>query len=146
MPSLSSPIDPQHDAMAWVKVMQSPEYVDALKKAGERYATPISILGILDTGASVSALDAQIIARMSLLDRGYAEIHTPSTGLGIEYRGVYDASLVLGENEPSPLTSTVEVIRCEFASRGFYALIGRDILCRCILTYDGPANTYHLSW
>ncbi len=83
---------------------------------------------------------------MSLLHRGHAEIHTPSTGLGVEHRDVYDASLVLGENESSPLTSTVEVIQCEFASRGFYALIGRDILCRCVLTYDGPANMFHLSW
>ena len=70
-----------------------------------------------------------------------------STGLaGSEPRDVFDASLVLGEGESDPLESTVEVIQCDFASRGFYALIGRDILCRCVLTYDGPANMFHLSW
>ena len=79
---------------------------------------------------------------MSLLHRGTAEVHTPSTGLGVEHRDVFDASLVLGEGESNPLESTVEVIQCDFASRGFYALIGRDILCRCVLTYDGPANMF----
>ncbi len=34
MPSFSSPIDPQHGATVWIKVMQSPEYVDALNKIG----------------------------------------------------------------------------------------------------------------
>jgi hypothetical protein len=146
MPSLSGRIDPQHGPTVFVKVMQSPEYVDALKKAGRSYATPTSVMGILDTGASGSALDAQIITRMSLLHRGYTGIHTPSTGPGVEYRAVYDASLVLGEDESSPLTCTVEVVECEFASHGFFVLIGRDILSRCILTYDGPADRFTLTW
>ena len=67
MPTLSRPLDPRHGATVWIKVMQSPEYVDALKKAGLRYATPISVIGILDTGANVSALDSQVIRGMSLL-------------------------------------------------------------------------------
>jgi hypothetical protein len=146
MPTLSRPLDPRHGATVWTKVMQSPEYVDALKKAGLKYATPFSVIGILDTGANVSALDSQVIRGMSLLHRGTAEVHTPSTGLGVEHRDVFDASLVLGEGESDPLESTVEVIQCDFAGRGFYALIGRDILCRCVLTYDGPANMFHLSW
>ena len=86
MPTLSRPLDPRHGATVWIKVMQSPEYVDALKKAGLKYATPISVIGILDTGANVSALDSQVIRGMSLLHRGTAEVHTPSTGLGVEHR------------------------------------------------------------
>ena len=146
MPALTGRIDPQHGATVFVKVMQSPEYVEALKRAGQPYATPVSVLGLLDTGASGTALDAQIIAQMRLLQRGTVAIHTPSTGPDLIYRDQYDATLVLGEMESPPLAATLPVIESEFASRGFFALIGRDILCRCILTYDGPAGTFRLSW
>lgn len=146
MPALTGRIDPQHGATVFVKIMQSPNYVKALKKANRRYLTPISILAILDTGASGRALDGQVIAAMRLLYRGNVAVHTPSTGPNLIFRDQYDATLVIGEAEHPPLTATVPVIESEFASRGFYALIGRDILSRCVLTYDGPAGTFTLSW
>lgn len=146
MPIISGRVTEQHGAAVFVKVMQSPQLVAAIKKLGLRYTTPTSVLAILDTGASCSALDGIVVAAMALQYHGPAEIHTPSTGSGVEHRDTFDASLVLGETESTPLTTTVPVISCEFASRGFYALIGRDILRRCVLTYDGPGNTFQLEW
>jgi len=146
MPALSGRIDPQHGATVFVTISQTPEYVDALKRAGRMPSMPVSVLGILDTGASGSALDSQIIARMSLLYRDNVAIHTPSSGPNLIFRDQFDATLALGDSGSPPLAVTVQVIECEFASRGFFALIGRDILDRCILTYDGPAQTFTLSW
>lgn len=146
MPAIVRPLDPRHGAMLPIRVMQSDQYVEALKKAGLPFASPTTILAILDTGASGSAIDKDIVNQLSLQYRGYAEIHTPSTGPNVDYRGVYDATVVIGEGLSPPLVATLPLIECEFASRGFYALIGRDILNRCVLTFDGPAGSFHLSW
>lgn len=146
MAVISRPIEARHGATVFMTIMQSEQYVEALKKAGLAYATPIAVLAILDTGASVSALDSQVIAALSLQYRGQAEIHTPSTGAGVVHRDQYDATLVIGENESPPLIATIPVIECEFASRGFHALIGRDILRHCRFTYDGPTNRFGLEW
>jgi hypothetical protein len=146
MAKVSGRMAGQQGATVFVKVMQSPEYVEALKKAGLAWAEPKSVTGLLDTGAGLSALDPIVIASMQLRPRGAIEIHTPSTGTDVVFRDTYDATLVIGEETPSPLTTTVPVISCEFASRGFHALIGRDILNRCVLTYDGPAGVFRLEW
>jgi hypothetical protein len=81
---------------------------------------------------------------MGLDPRGIVRIHTPSTGTNYEERNQYDASLVIGEGYPTPLTLTLPVLGCDFASEGFLALIGRDVLDRCFLMYDGPEKTYTL--
>ena len=146
MPALSGPLDLPHGATVVVKVMQSPEFVAALKKAKMAFATPVSVIGLLDTGASCSALDPIVVAGMQLQHRGVTEIHTPSTGMGVEHRNVYDATLALGEATDKPLTVTTSGIACHFADRGFLALIGRDLLQHCVLTYDGPTGRYRLEW
>jgi len=146
VPILADRIEVQHGATVSVTVMQSPDYVAALKRAGRPFASPMAVLGILDTGASCSALDSRIVRLMSLQHRGVAEIHTPSTGAGVVHKGVYDATLALGETTGRPISATVPVIECEFASRGFLALIGRDLLNLCILTYDGPTGRFQLEW
>ena len=141
--SSPAPLDPRHGAVVWVKVMQSPEYIAALKKAGLTYATPVAVLGILDTGASMSAVDNRVAIGMSLQNRGSVEIHTPSTGEGqVVHRDSFDATLVIGESQPVPLSLTTPVIACDFASRGFMALIGRDVLNLCVLTFNGPAGRF----
>lgn len=129
-----------------VKVMPSPQRVAALKKAGQAFAQPITVIGLVDTGASCSALDRTIITRLELEFRGATPIHTPSTGPAHEMRDQYDVSFVLGEAQPGPLEMTLPVIESDFASEGFFALIGRDGLRRCVLTYDGPADKFTLSF
>ena len=40
----------------------------------------------------------------------------------------------------------VELIERPLGSPDFRALIGRDILSRCVFTFDGPANTFSLGY
>jgi hypothetical protein len=138
-------LDP-YGPMVEAKVMQSPQRVAALKKAGRSFSPPLIVQGLLDTGASCSALDRRIIASLELEIRGTTAIHTPSTGAGFETRNQYDVTLVLGESQSGPLELTLPVIESDFASQGFFALIGRDVLRRCVFTYLGPADEYTLSF
>lgn len=132
-------------AIVEVKVMQGAQRVAALKKAGLPFATPQVIVGLVDTGASCSAIDRIVVAGLNLQHRGIVAIHTPSTGAGFVQCNQYDISLVLGESQPDPLELTLPVIESDFASQGFLALIGRDVLRRCVLTFDGPSGRFTLT-
>ena len=127
-----------------IKVLQSEQRVYALKEAEQQFAPPVTIIGLLDTGAGSTALDRGIVQRLGLQPRGITRIHTPSTGDKYEIRNLYDACLVIGEGFPTPLVVTVPVLECDLASEGFYALIGNDILGKCFLMYDGPAKAFTL--
>ena len=56
------------------------------------------------------------------------------------------AILTIGAGRPGSLAVVCQVIECELASQGFFALIGRDVLSKCILTYDGPADRFILDF
>jgi predicted aspartyl protease len=136
----------QGGALVSIKVMQTQSQVESLKNAGLPFATPTVIIGLIDTGASRTVIESRIIKSMNLLQHGPVAIQTPSTGASFVVRDSYGATLVLGENEPDPLVVTVLAIEADIASQGFFALIGCDVLSRCVLTYDGPSGTYTLAW
>jgi len=125
--------------------MTTPQYVAQLKKARRPVAGPIIVRTLVDTGASCCALDYGIITRLSLMQTGLAKIHTSTTGLGCEERALYDVSIFIGT--PDEVASfTVSVVGADLASEGFLAIIGWDILKRCVLTCDGPQNVFRLDF
>lgn len=124
--------------------MQSPQRVEALKRAGKSFSSPMLVQGLIDTGASCSALDSTIIRSLDLQPHGTVSIHTPSTGSAYESRAQYDACLVIGDPAELALHLVRPVIACGLASEGFQALIGRDVLDCCVLTYDGPNRCFTL--
>jgi hypothetical protein len=145
MASLSGPID-KLGATVLVKVMQSPQRVEALKKQNMPFAGPIVVSALLDTGASCSCLDRRVIGILGLESRGSISILTPSTGPAYVERGQFDATLVLGEGQDHPLARTLPVIETDLGEHSFLALIGRDLLSSCILTFDGPANRFEITF
>ena len=81
MPILTGSIGPWGPTI-YVKVMQSNQRVEALKKAGLKFSSPVVVLGLIDSGASNSVLDPEIIKALGLDPRGTVVIHTPSSGPG----------------------------------------------------------------
>jgi hypothetical protein len=145
MPRIEGKVD-ERGLLVDVKIMMTSSRVEALKRAGKPYAKPMTIVALVDTGASCSCVDRNVIAGLGLGKRGTVSIHTPSTGTGYIDRAQYDACLVLGEGQAGALVFTLPVIESEFASQGFLALIGRDVLGSCMLVYDGPASKFTLEW
>ncbi|MGC8638526.1 MAG: aspartyl protease family protein [Isosphaeraceae bacterium] len=145
MPILTGVIRPWGPVVD-VKIMQTVQRVEALKKANRSFGQPVVVAGLIDTGASCSALDTHIIERLGLEPHGVTPIHTPSTGPAYELRHVYDASIVLGETENPALIVTVGAIACDLAAEGYFALIGRDVLSHCRLIYDGPQQRFNLEY
>lgn len=146
MPTLTGDID-GWGATLTVVIMQTHQRILALRKAGKRHAPPMTGIGLIDTGASGSAIDGRFVRMLDLDCRGSISIHTPSSGLDLDVRDQYDVSISLGGDTGSPLEVTTPVICCDLWDRGgIHALIGRDILSRCILTFDGPSNRFTLGW
>jgi hypothetical protein len=64
MPTLIGSISPWGPTIN-IKVMQTNQRVEALKKSGQKFSSPMVILGLIDTGASLSALDPSIVFKSS---------------------------------------------------------------------------------
>jgi len=103
-------------------------------------------MGLVDTGASCSAVDRNLAAGLGLTAKGVVSVHTPSTGSRYIDLLQYDVRMVLGAGEADALVLTLPVIESDFASEGFLALIGRDVLKSCRFTYDGPAESFTIEW
>ncbi len=74
---------------------------------------------------------------------------TPSTGTGETIVGQYDVGLVIYSATPeSPYRiPNLAVIESELLlKQSFHALIGRDVLSRCLLVYNGSTGLYTLAF
>jgi hypothetical protein len=73
---------------------------------------------------------------------------TPSTGTTPHIAETYDIGLIIPHpTEASLLIPTMEVSCVQLlAAQGFHALIGRDLLRKCVLNYNGERGWYTLAY
>lgn len=74
-------------------------------------------------------------------------IHTPSTGAASIAIDQYDASFVIPGNAPDGTLGigAIPILATHFRSQGIDGLIGRDILNRCMLVYNGTTGGVSLA-
>ena len=122
----------------------------ALEQANRPIPPVFSARGLVDTGASCTAIDPSVVTDLELSPTGDMAAITPGTTPGTKPVDVsqYDVGvLIYGINNLNPLVIPVlPVIEVELANQGFQALIGRDILARCVLIYNGSLGQYTLSF
>jgi hypothetical protein len=73
---------------------------------------------------------------------------TPSTGPTPIDADVYDVSVVIPNAPQLPLMiANMPVSASElFQAQGFHALLGRDILQRCVVTYNGSVEIFTFAY
>lgn len=121
----------------------------ALQDAGQDVPPPQTIRALIDTGASISAVDPTVLRALGLTPTGEAEIHTPSTGGTAMRVDTYDVQIAILAGRPGDLhfiSETVQVTSSALISQGFHALIGTDILRSCILYYNGADSLFTISY
>jgi hypothetical protein len=91
---------------------------------------------LIDTGASIGAVDSIIIERLQLLPIRDISIHT--TG------GEYDAgTYIVGLRVSGFDVGSIELAGAPgLARQGFIALLGREFLADRSFLYDGRAGTF----
>ncbi len=121
----------------------------ALEDSGQPVPDPQMIVALIDTGASISGVDPTALAALGLTPTGEAEIHTPSTQGNAVKSDTYDVQIGIYAGRPGDLhfiSDTIQVTAPVLAPQGIQALIGRDILSSCILTYNGADGFYFLAY
>lgn len=119
---------------------------EALQRTKLPIPPPLSLRALVDTGAGCTCVDPSILQQLNLTPTGAIAIHTPSTGNAPHNTYQYDISLVLLHPEMQLQIGSVPVIESQLVALGIHALVGRDILSRCLLVYDGRAQTFALGF
>jgi hypothetical protein len=107
-----------------------------------------TIRALLDTGASCTCIDPTVLNALGLTATGSTLVNTPSTGAQPQSISTFDVSLTIPcSNQASLIVETLEVIESQLlVTQGFHALIGRDILANCHMTYDGKHKIFTLAY
>jgi hypothetical protein len=147
MPRLERPIGsdgPIIDVRIWI----GREQEEALRARGLRVHPPMSVPGLLDTGAERTAIQQVLAKGMGLPVHDWVGIR--SSVLGAEERDapVYLMRMTFGSIEaPDPprwrITSPVGVT---MVSPGALILIGQDLIATCRFTYDGRKRMLKVSY
>ena len=135
LPSLQA-MGPLVDMRVWIGTPVE----DALKKAASKIPEPVSVKGMVDTGATGSVLQPDIARQLGLQPVGVVSISTPSTENLPCFQ--YAVRLIFPNNV------IVEAIAIEAPLKGqqIQALVGRDVLAHGVLIYTGYINQFTLSF
>jgi predicted aspartyl protease len=138
----------QGTPMIDVVITASAPRLQALTTAGQPLPSPISIRALLDTGASHTCVDPSVLNTLGLQATGSVPMLTPSTGATPMNADTYDVAIVIPNGAQQGLMlANMQVSASELLkAQGFHALIGRDILSKCILVYNGAIESVSISY
>jgi hypothetical protein len=120
----------------------TPSRQQALVKAHRPLPPPLRIRAVLDTGAFCTVIDSKILQSLELEPKGKIQVHTPSTTGQQPYEAnQYDVLLAMFHPSGPPLVErSMAVIESDLSGWSGQALIGRDLLSKCVVVYDGPSD------
>jgi hypothetical protein len=119
---------------------------DALREAGRPVPLAVVVPALLDTGAKHTMIDTAIAEELGIEPSGSMIVWTATTGEVGQLRDAFDVGFGWGAPIASPVSGCHRVIASNLGSRGVRALIGRDLLARCQLVYNGPQDEFTLSF
>jgi len=119
----------------------------ALVAAGRISPPPQNVRAMVDTGASATCVDPMVFAALQLQPTGSTPVLTPSTGPTPIDADTYDVAILIPNPAGALAIPNMPVTASElFLAQGFHALVGRDILQRCVLTYNGTLGLFTLAY
>ena len=120
----------------------------ALELAKQAVPHPVQIRALIDTGASNTCIDPIVLAELGLSPTGSAMCNTASSGDIAHQTDMYDIGLIVpSPQRPFLARPTLPVMAALlFKQQGFHALIGREILAKCVFHYNGAAKLFTLAY
>lgn len=122
---------------------------DAMRAAGLVPPANVMALFLVDTVASHTVVDANVIRPLGLNPTGTVMCHTPSTAGTAVPMYQYDLMIYVpsqGERTLGWYIDSIPVTASSFDGQSISGLIGRDILDRGLLIYNGAAGQFTLSY
>lgn len=125
----------------------------AIRRAGRAVLAPLTLDGLIDTGADVSMIEHGFLTpfvREGMDLKGFVNVKAPGLG-GLALRPQFLCGLRIshpsGNARDDLVIPAIEVVEHALgAPPGYQVLLGRDVLARCVLEYNGPANTFSLTY
>jgi len=123
-----------------VSITLEPTVAQALVQRGERLPSPVTGLALIDTGASVTCIDAQAARQLGLAAVNVVQMASASQAS--TEQNVYAIQIEI-VGFPIRIQS-LGAVEAELSAQGLVLLIGRDALQMCTLFYNGPAGEFVL--
>jgi predicted aspartyl protease len=108
--------------------------VEEGRKVGLEYPPPFRVRALIDTGASITVVNPQVVQTCKLRQTGYAEI----VAAGSSGRYTEHAAAIQFPDNGLEGFELIRLVACPIVRQPVSCLIGRDILRRWVLTYNGP--------
>jgi len=147
MPSINASLSAAGPLLAVMVGVSAPRAA-ALQRVG--MVPPQYVRGtfLIDTGASGTCLDPNFVRSLGLVSTGSVSIQTPSTAGNPVSCNQYDVSIFIPDHigQGGFFIGALPVIETPLASQGIEGLIGRDVIDRCTLVYNGSANMFTLAY
>ena len=106
---------------------------------------PRLVKALVDTGAERTVVEERWLTSLGLSPLSDIEVHTASTGNDPVTRNVYAVELSLAGEVTATIARNLQVIAApDLSGLGVEALLGRDVLSRGTLIYEGPKRTFTL--
>lgn len=114
--------------------------VDSARAAGGVPPAMEELAAMIDTGASITAINLQAAARLGLIATGSVQVAGVT---GVSEMPIFGARIVMPE--PGFTFDPIEIAGANLNAPDFDVLIGRNMMCHLILTYDGRRGLVSLS-
>jgi len=109
-----------------------------LARSGLPVPPPQRGFALVDTGASITAVDEEVVASLGIQPIGQMKLSTPSQAMPA---WLYAVQLTCS-GVAMPALELLDVVGCTLQPQGFIALLGRNFLRKAVLVYDGPAGAF----
>jgi len=116
-----------------------PQPVAELLKKENKPIPSMKAIALIDTGASSTCISQIIVDNLKLIPFDAQMVLTAG---GESEQLLYDIGIVLPITQPNVLS--VQSPCADLSKQPFQVLIGRDILSRCTLFYNGLDNSFTL--
>jgi len=103
-----------------------------LQQAGQPIPAPVPGFGLLDTGATISAVDNSVVQSLGVQSTGIANVGTAG---GTQQQPVYPIRITLPAHKINFDVSSA--LGATLSQQGIVALLGRDFLQHFVLVYNG---------
>jgi hypothetical protein len=145
VPLLNGRLDHHGRAIVELYVGMADVQAGPLRELGVAVSPPRRVRALVDTGAGRSFVMESVLEGMGLSPVGDIAVHSATTGGEPETAPLYVVDLDLAGDVTGRVAPSLAVVGGkDLIPTGGEALLGRDVLTGCVLTYDGPAGRYTL--
>lgn len=146
MPSVTLAVDHAGRPVIDLYVGLSAATRETLYPSGS-FPPPRRVRALVDTGASHTVVSGHRLNALGLDPVGQIKVHSATTEGELVEVPVYSVCLSLAGDKTGVLADPLEVVAAgDLSGLGVQALLGRDVLSRCLLFYHGPGRTITLTF